>query len=58
MRVRSVGVGSGASRCCTSRVPWACISELVGQRDLPVTTNTYARVLIDEGELDYPTLLS
>jgi hypothetical protein len=38
-------------------VPWARIGELVGQRDLAVTANTYTHVLLDETELDYAKLL-
>jgi integrase len=33
--------------------PWARIGELVGQRNLAVTANTYTHVLTDETELDY-----
>jgi integrase len=39
-------------------VPWARIGELVGQRNLAVTANTYTHVLSDEDELDYARLLS
>ena len=38
-------------------VPWARIGELVGQRNLAVTANTYTHVLTDEAELDYSGLL-
>lgn len=38
-------------------VPWARIGELVGQRNLAVTANTYTHVLTDEAELDYADLL-
>jgi integrase len=38
-------------------VPWARIGEMVGQRDLAVTANTYTHVLTDERELDYAELL-
>src|SRR6266511_2383969 len=38
-------------------VPWARIGELVGQRNLAVTANTYTHVLTDETELDYEVLL-
>jgi hypothetical protein len=38
-------------------MPWARIGELVGQRDLTVTANTYTHVLVDEAELDYARLL-
>ena len=38
-------------------VPWARIGELVGQRDLAVTANTYTHVIADETELDYANLL-
>jgi integrase len=38
-------------------VPWARIGEMVGQRDLAVTANTYTHVLADETELDYADLL-
>jgi hypothetical protein len=31
--------------------------ELVGQRNLAVTANTYTHVLSDETELDYTTML-
>ena len=37
--------------------PWARIGELVGQRNLAVTANTYTHVLSDETELDYTTML-
>jgi hypothetical protein len=39
-------------------MPWPRIGELVGQRDLAVTANTYSHVLIDEAELDYAALLA
>jgi integrase len=39
-------------------VPWARIGEMVGQRDLAVTANTYTHVLIDEAEVDYANLLA
>jgi integrase len=39
-------------------MPWARIGELVGQRDLTVTANTYTHVLVDEAELDYARLLN
>lgn len=39
-------------------VPWARIEELVGQRNLAVTANTYTHVLSDEAELDYAALVS
>ena len=38
-------------------VPWARIGEMVGQKDLAVTANTYTHVLMDETELDYEALL-
>jgi integrase len=38
-------------------VSWARIGELVGQRNLAVTANTYTHVLGDESELDYPEAL-
>lgn len=38
-------------------VPWARIGEAVGQRSIAVTADTYSHVLIDETELDYPSLL-
>jgi integrase len=38
-------------------LPWARIGELVGQRNLAVTANTYTHVLTDEAELDYADLL-
>ena len=37
-------------------VPWARIGELVGQRNLAVTANTYTHVLTDETELAYAGL--
>jgi integrase len=37
-------------------IPWARIGEHVGQRSLAVTADTYTHVLLDETELDYPTL--
>ena len=37
--------------------PWARIGELVGQRNLAVTANTYTHVLVDEAEIDYAALL-
>ena len=37
--------------------PWARIGELVGQRNLAVTANTYTHVLSDETELDYEEAL-
>jgi integrase len=46
------------SRCCISEAcRGARIGELVGQRDLAVTANTYTHVLVDEIELDYAELL-
>ncbi len=33
-------------------IPWARIGELVGQRNLAVTANTYTHVLVEESELD------
>lgn len=39
-------------------VPWARIGELVGQRNLAVTANTYTHVLADEDELEYAKLTS
>jgi integrase len=36
---------------------WARIGQLVGQRNLAVTANTYTHVLVDETELDYEELL-
>ncbi len=38
-------------------VRWARIGELVGQRNLAVTANTYTHVLTDEAELKYGKLL-
>jgi len=38
--------------------PWARIGELVGQRNLAVTANTYTHVLVDEKEIDYAALLN
>lgn len=38
--------------------PWARIGELVGQRNLAVTANTYTHVLVDESEIDYAALVS
>ena len=48
--------------CCISLLhlggtPWARIGEHVGQRNLPVTANTYTHVMGDETELDYGTLI-
>jgi integrase len=37
-------------------MPWARIGELVGQRNLAVTANTYTHVLVDETEIDYAAL--
>jgi integrase len=37
--------------------PWARIGELVGQRNLAVTANTYTHVLVDETEIDYTALV-
>ena len=37
--------------------PWACIGELVGQRNLAVTANTYTHVLVDETEIDYAAIV-
>lgn len=39
-------------------MPWARIGELVGQRDLAVTANTYTHVMLDETELGYAELLT
>jgi hypothetical protein len=39
-------------------MPWARIAELVGQRDLAVTSSTHSHVLLDEAELDYAELLA
>jgi integrase len=39
-------------------VPWARIGELVGQRSLSVTADTYTHVLTDEAEVDYAELLA
>jgi hypothetical protein len=36
----------------------ARIGELVGQRNLAVTANTYTHVLSDEEEIDYSSLSS
>jgi integrase len=38
-------------------VPWARIGELVGQRNLAVTANTYSHVLVDEREVRLESLL-
>ena len=38
--------------------PWARRGELVGQRSLAVTANTYTHVLVDETEIDYAALVS
>ena len=38
-------------------VPWARIGELVGQRNLAVTANTYSHVLTDETEIAYTEML-
>jgi integrase len=37
--------------------PWARIGELVGQRNLAVTANTYTHVLVDETEIDYAAIV-
>jgi integrase len=39
-------------------VPWAQVGELVGQRDLSVTANTYTLAMVDGIELDCATLLA
>jgi integrase/predicted transcriptional regulator len=39
-------------------VPWARIAEMVGQRNLAVTANTYSHVLMDESEVEYAPLLA
>jgi hypothetical protein len=39
-------------------MPWARIGELVGQRNLAVTANTYSHVLADETEVEYAALLA
>ena len=39
-------------------MPWARIGELVGQKNLAVSANTYTHVLVDEAELDYEELLA
>jgi integrase len=39
-------------------VPWARIGEMVGQRDLAVTANTYTHVLVSEDEVDTPACSS
>jgi integrase len=36
---------------------WAEIGQLVGQRNIAVTANTYTHVLVDETEVDYTALL-
>jgi integrase len=36
--------------------PWARIGELMGQRNLAVTANTYTHVLIDTSEVEYLSL--
>ena len=38
--------------------PRARIGELVGQRNLAVTANTYTHVLVHESEIDYAALVS
>jgi hypothetical protein len=38
-------------------VPRVKIGELVGQRDLSVTANTYSHVMLNETEVDYARLL-
>ena len=38
-------------------VPWARIGEQVGQRNIAITANVHSHVMLDEGELDYATLL-
>jgi integrase len=39
-------------------MPWARIGELMGQRNLAVTANTYTHVLVDETEIDYASLVT
>jgi integrase len=39
-------------------MPWARIGELVGQRNIVVTAQTYTHVMLDETELDYAALLA
>jgi integrase len=39
-------------------MPWARIGELVGQRNLATTANTYSHVLMDEAEVDYGALFA
>ena len=37
---------------------WSEIGQFVGQRNLAVTANTYAHVLLDDRELDYRALVA
>jgi hypothetical protein len=37
---------------------WAQIGEVVGQRSLRVTADTYTHVLMDAAELDYGAMLA
>ena len=39
-------------------VPWARIGELVGHDDITTTSRVYTHVMADEGEIDYPEVLS
>ena len=39
-------------------VPWARIGELVGHDDITTTSRVYTHVTADEGEIDYPEVLS
>ena len=65
-REPSVGASSSARRInsrstivsASTFVPWARIGELVGQRNLAVTANTYTHVLADEAELAYAEMLT
>jgi hypothetical protein len=39
-------------------LPRTKIGEYLGRRDLAVTANTYAHMLVDDAELDVPALLA
>ena len=39
-------------------VPWVRIGELVGHDDITTTSRVYTHVMADEGEIDYPEVLS
>jgi integrase len=38
-------------------MPWVVIGQLVGQRSISVTAETYSHVMVDEAEVDYQVLL-